>query len=222
MSSFDTNIVGGLPPSTAPVPAPSQGAANLTSDFDTFLRMLTVQLQNQDPLNPVEATDYAVQLATFSGVEQQVQTNEILQTLAAEQSAFGLSQMASWVGKEALVTADGHWNGSPLSLVPETLPDATRAVLQVRDQSGAVVQRLDIPLNEDQLTWAGVDGEGNPFPNGRYRFDVISYDGDLSLGETQAQVYSEVNEVRIVDGATSLILAGDIVVPASAATALRN
>ena len=47
----------------------------LSSDFETFLKMLTVQLENQDPLNPVDSADYAVQLATFSGVEQQVQTN---------------------------------------------------------------------------------------------------------------------------------------------------
>ena len=45
-------------------------AAAESSDFETFLKMLTVQMQNQDPLNPVESTDYAVQLATFSGVEQ--------------------------------------------------------------------------------------------------------------------------------------------------------
>ncbi len=49
----------------------------VTSDYETFLRMLTTQLQNQDPMNPMESDDFAMQLATFSGVEQQVKTNEI-------------------------------------------------------------------------------------------------------------------------------------------------
>ena len=57
------------PVQTPPVP-PQTGV--ISSDFQTFLTMLTTQLQNQDPLNPVESSDFAVQLATFSGVEQQV------------------------------------------------------------------------------------------------------------------------------------------------------
>jgi len=55
--------------------APTTTRTEISSDFETFLRMLTVQMQNQDPLNPVDSSDYAVQLATFSSVEQQVQTN---------------------------------------------------------------------------------------------------------------------------------------------------
>ena len=67
----------------------AQGAASaataetslIGNDFNTFLVMLTTQLQNQDPLNPIESSDYAVQLATFSGVEQQVRTNQLLQEI---------------------------------------------------------------------------------------------------------------------------------------------
>ena len=149
MSALDTNIVGGLP--TGTTQSAQRAASSLTSDFDTFLKMLTVQLQNQDPLNPIESTDYAVQLATFSGVEQQVQTNELLQTLAAEQSAFGLTQMASWVGKEVSAVSDGYWDGTPLTVVPATADGATRAELMVRDEGGAVVQRLDIPLGTEPV-----------------------------------------------------------------------
>ena len=55
----------------------STSTGGISSDFNTFLRMLTVQMQNQDPLNPIDSADYAVQLATFSGVEQQVRTNQL-------------------------------------------------------------------------------------------------------------------------------------------------
>jgi flagellar basal-body rod modification protein FlgD len=64
--------------SSAVAPADNGSGAKISSDFETFLKMLTVQMQNQDPLNPVDSSDYATQLATFSGVEQQVQTNDLL------------------------------------------------------------------------------------------------------------------------------------------------
>jgi flagellar basal-body rod modification protein FlgD len=75
------------PPATAPAtPAPPAAPAPpgraISSDFNTFLRMLTVQMQNQDPLDPIDSADFAVQLATFSGVEQQVRTNELLGQLS--------------------------------------------------------------------------------------------------------------------------------------------
>ena len=63
--------------------AAGSSAKAISSDFETFLKMLTVQMQNQDPLNPVDSSDYAVQLATFSGVEQQAQTNDLLKGLTA-------------------------------------------------------------------------------------------------------------------------------------------
>ena len=62
-------------PSQSTSIAPSSNSA-LSSDFETFLKMLTVQMENQDPLNPVDSADFAVQLATFSSVEQQVLTND--------------------------------------------------------------------------------------------------------------------------------------------------
>ena len=68
------------------------------SDYETFLKMLTVQMQNQDPLNPVEASDFAAQLANFSAVEQQVLTNNLLTSIEARLAATGVSQLAGWVG----------------------------------------------------------------------------------------------------------------------------
>ena len=76
-------------------------APTISSDFNTFLRMLTVQMQNQDPLNPIDSADYAVQLATFSGVEQQVRTNQLLADMQGKFSQLGMAEMAGWIGKEA-------------------------------------------------------------------------------------------------------------------------
>ncbi len=75
----------------------------ISSDFETFLKMLTVQMQNQDPLNPVDSSDYAVQLATFSSVEQQVLTNDILRSLSDQIGGGSIQQLAGWIGMEGLV-----------------------------------------------------------------------------------------------------------------------
>lgn len=65
-------------PGAAPGPPVEDASASLSSDFEVFLQMLTAQMKYQDPLNPVDSTDYATQLATFSGVEQAVLTNDLL------------------------------------------------------------------------------------------------------------------------------------------------
>src|SRR5690606_25523957 len=96
---------------------PKQGTL-IDSDFETFLVMLTTQMQNQDPLNPIQSSDYAAQLATFSGVEQQVKTNTLLESLSTQLGLSGMAQMAAWVGMEARVTAPVLFEGTPLTLYP--------------------------------------------------------------------------------------------------------
>ena len=103
---------------TATAATASTGATAISSDFNTFLRMLTVQMQNQDPLNPIDSADYAVQLATFSGVEQQVKTNQLLADMQGKFQQLGMAEMASWIGKEARSAAPVSYDGSPVTLSP--------------------------------------------------------------------------------------------------------
>lgn len=84
-----------LPQGAAPSATPPANATALSSDFETFLKMLTVQMQNQDPLNPIDSTEYAMQLATFSSVEQQVLTNDLLRQMMGGQGAQLLD--AAWL-----------------------------------------------------------------------------------------------------------------------------
>ena len=109
------------PAVTAPPPANDVTAATaqVNSDFEMFLKMLTAQMRYQDPLNPVDSTDYATQLATFSGVEQAVLTNDLLKSLGAQMSVNGLTDMAAWVGKEARVAAPAYFDGEPIALFPK-------------------------------------------------------------------------------------------------------
>ncbi len=203
-------------------PSSETGKAVISSDFETFLKMLTVQMQNQDPLNPTDPSDYALQLATFSGVEQAVLTNQLLTSLMSQMSATGMAQMADWVGKEARAAIPAHFDGSPITIAPNPSAIASRVELVVTDEQGNEVQRIDIPKSTEPVEWAGVGTNGAPLPSGTYVFSVVSHaNGEIVLNEV-ADVYARVNEVRTEGGETFLILKGGIPVLAAQVSALRE
>jgi flagellar basal-body rod modification protein FlgD len=200
-----------------------QGSASkITSDFDTFLRMLTVQMQNQDPLNPIDSADYAVQLATFSGVEQQVRTNQLLADLQGSFQQTGLAEMAGWIGQEARSTAPVPYDGTPITFSTNPSTGADRAVLVVRDARGTLVSREDMPPRAGQYQWLGADAQGNPLPPGNYSFAVESLQGETVLNTRPVEHYARVLEVRTSPQGPTLVLDGGVEVAASAVTALRQ
>ena len=207
-------------PSFAPTTETSE--AVISSDFDTFLKMLTVQMENQDPLNPTDSAEYAMQLATFSGVEQQVLTNDLLNAMMMQLNVTGMAQMADWVGKEARTAAPVHFDGSPITIAPNPAAIADKVELVVYNEAGDEVQRLEIPKSSDPIEWAGTSPDGSPFPSGVYRFNVeSSFNGDIVLDET-ADVYARVLEVRSENGESLLILEGEVAVRAADVSALRE
>lgn len=217
---MDVNQVTTTTPTVAaPEPAASQG---ITSDFEMFLRMLTVQMQNQDPLNPVDSTDYATQLATFSGVEQAVLTNDLLRALSAQLTSGGLADMAAWVGKEARAATSGYFDGQPITLAPNPALLADSAEVVVRNEQGVEVQRFDVPISADPIEWAGVAAGGFPYPSGLYSFELISSANGEVITQDAVEVYSTVTEVRAEGGETILILEGGIAVAATQVSALRD
>lgn len=192
------------------------------SDYQTFLRMLTVQMQNQDPLNPIESTDYAVQLATFSGVEQQVRTNDLLASLGAQFSLMGMSQLAGWVGQEARAAAPVWYDGEPVTISPNPVEAADRAVLVVKDKDGNVVSREDIPVSAEPYLWLGGDATGNPLPDGKYSLSIESLRDEEVLRTDPVEYYGKVIEARGGAGGVRLVFEGGIEVPSSEITALRT
>lgn len=205
---------------TAAIPSPAKPAA-ISSDFNTFLRMLTTQLKNQDPLKPIDSADYAVQLATFSGVEQQVKTNQLLEGLTSAFGVMGMSQLAAWVGQEARAPGPVWMDGDAVSLAIEPKTGADRAVLVVRDTAGTMVSREDVPTTTKSYEWFGADIEGNPLPAGKYSISLESYSGDSLLGATDVQAYARIMEAKNGPLGTTLILEGGIEVAAKDITALR-
>lgn len=207
---------------TAPsAAATTQATSAIGSDFETFLKMLTVQMKNQDPLNPVDSSDYAVQLATFSNVEQSVRTNQLLEAMQAQFGILGMAQLAGWVGQEARAAAPIVMDGTPVTLSPNPAAAADRVVLVVTDAQGRVVSRETIPVSAEPYEWKGMDEQGNPLPAGTYNLAQESYFQDSLLMTMPVEYYSPILEARGGANGTRLVLRGGIEVPATSVTALR-
>ena len=206
------------PTSSAPQANPPRP---LTSDFTTFLKMLTTQMQNQDPLNPIDSTDYATQLATFSGVEQQVRTNTLLSDLGQQFGLLGMAQLAGWVGQDARSAGPVWMEGQPVALDLDPPKGATRSVLVVRNTAGDVVSREEVPSVAGSYQWLGGDITGNPLPAGQYRLTLESWNGDTQLATTPVQSYARITEARNGPDGVTLLLAGGVSVKATEVTALR-
>ncbi len=194
----------------------------VSSDFETFLKMLTTQARYQDPLEPIDSSQYSAQLAQFSMVEQQVLSNDLLKALSTQLGGGRIGQVAGWIGMEARSTAPVQFAGTPITIAPVPAPSANKAELVVYDDQGKEVQRNAISVSEEPIQWAGVSQDGTPFANKTYSFAIDSYRGGEIIATTPAESYSRIIEARIEAGATTLILAGGTKVPTTGITALRE
>ena len=193
------------------------------SDYETFLRMMTVQIQNQDPLSPMSADDFAVQLATFSGVEQQTRTNDLLEQQLAQTAQGSLAQMVGWVGKEARIAAPVEFDGStPVTLSPNPGLGADKAVLVVKTPAGVEVSRTEIPVTSADYEWMGLDPEGDPLPDGIYHLSLESYKDDELLGETSVEYFGRITEIRSSSNGVTALFPGGVEVSTTLITALRD
>lgn len=158
---------------TAPAAAPRQ--TGLGTDFNTFLRLLTTQLQNQDPTNAMSPEQMTAQLVQFAGVEQQIRVNSSLEKLIGLQQASQLTASAPLLGQ--MVEIEGNrlalqGGAASLRLPPAGL--AAAATIQVLDPSGRTLREARVPLGQDvtEWTWDGRDAAGRRMPDGAYRFGV--------------------------------------------------
>src|SRR5579875_3860626 len=152
-------------PSTSGNSSVSNGitAANFSSNLNDFLTLLTTQLTHQDPLAPMDSTQFTQQLVGFSQVEQQIQTNSNLSTLISLQQSGQGTNAVSYLG--TVVEANG--NSLPLvngqAKFSYTLPSTAQSVkVTISDQNGNVINTVSGSANSGKnvVTWDGTDGTG--------------------------------------------------------------
>ncbi|WP_328288482.1 flagellar hook capping FlgD N-terminal domain-containing protein [Paracoccus lichenicola] len=217
-------MISALASSTAATAATTTSTATSAADsthYDTFLKMLTTQLQNQDPLNPMEGSDFAVQLATFSGVEQQAQTNKLLEQMVA-QAGGSLGQLADWIGKEVRTTEPVWFGDEALTLDIAPASTADSVALVVLNESGREVSREEIGTGEGQIDWYGRDSAGEKLADGRYAFVIESSRAGEVISEDTVGAYVRVAEAEIGTRGVELIFEGGGSALASEIEALRG
>lgn len=197
-------------------------APTMASDFDTFLSLLTAQLNNQDPTQPMKSEEFASQLATFSMVEQQTYSNKLLESMAGQTGAADLASMSGWVDREVRAQMPVRYDGAPVTLDPEMPVAGTRHELVVTDASGRAIDRVAIGANGDQVEWTGMLANGQRAPAGVYAFSVESFEDGALVATEGVATYAAVNEVRNTREGPVLVFAGGVTVASADVTAIRR
>jgi flagellar basal-body rod modification protein FlgD len=189
----------------------ASSATRLSGDLDTFLKLLTTQLQNQDPTAPMDANQLTEQLVQFSTVEQQISTNATLQQLLGLQQASQLGEAAGLVGRRVAVETDRLPLQSGRAEV--NLPaagTARSAHIEVRDANNLLVRTVDVPLGAaaGAWRWDGLDQQNRQRPDGLYRVTVGGRSADGAATPLTFSVTGQVTGALREAGAVMLRLGG--------------
>lgn len=189
---------------------------------DDFLTLLVAQLQNQDPLNPMDGTDFTAQLAQFSSLEQLQNMNTNLESMHTTATIQTYSNAVSFIGKT--VTALGSQvyvnSGRSEDIQFELSDNAAGVFVSIYDDNGNYIQSLEygaMSAGTQSLTWNGYDYLGNQSPDGRYRYSLTALKADGSEVAVSTFTSDKVTGVNYKDGRAYLITAnqeiplGDVV-----------
>ena len=190
----------------------TNGALNqLSTNFSTFLTLLTTQLKNQDPTSPMDSNQFTQQLVEFSQVEQQINTNTNLNTLITQgQTQIG-AYATSYLGKSvsvtngnaALVNGGATWTYN-LGTV------ASQATLTVTDANGKVVYSGPgaTAAGSHQFAWDGKDNNGNQLGDGTYTLAVNAQTASGSAVTSTVSSNGVVSEIDMSTGTPKLVVGG--------------
>ena len=199
---------------------PSQPSP-LSSDFNAFLNMLTTQLKHQDPLNPVDSADYAMQLAAFSTVEQQVLLNQKMDVLQNNLHQNTLASLSNWMGKTVKLPGSFTYSGGEVTalITPPTGSEKTDFIVQ--DATGAEIFRHRLGAQDQEFAWAGTTSKGAVAPVGHYNFALEGFAKDQSLGISKLASLQTIEEISQPADDILVTLGNDQTLPWKNLTGLR-
>ena len=187
----------------------TNNSTGIGADFNTFLTLLTTQLQNQDPTNAMDANQMTQQLVQFASVEQQIKVNTNLERLLSVEQGNQLVSAAPLMGRMVEVESDRlALQGGQAQLRLPAAGQATRADISVQDTSGRLLRRAEVPLGGSMTnwTWDGRDANGAQLADGAYRFTVTGMRPDGTTMPLEAGVLARATAVDRRDGEVRLSL----------------
>lgn len=186
----------------------AQAGTKLAENMDMFLTMLTTQLKNQDPLSPMDSTQFTQQLVQFASVEQQISANSNLEKLISLQKSNQVSEALSYIGKtvkaESSQIALQDKEADFTYLLPE---DAASVTITIKDASGVTVKQVALgqtSAGEHDGVWDGKDGSGNQLPDGAYQLSIAATSKDGTVSKASTSMIAKVTAVATNDGTTTL------------------
>ena len=178
----------------SPVSAPSQNktaaaaSTGLAQNFDAFLLLLTTQLKNQDPLSPLESTEFVTQLVQFSSVEQAIHQRQSLENLVNLQLAWQATNAVGYIGKTIDISGENIFLKEGAAEIKYTLEeDAGKATVTIKNANGEVVRELGVDKTKGPhvVTWDGKNKDGVAQPDGQYSISVAATKGqDIAVKAT--------------------------------------
>lgn len=199
--------------------------ASLGADYDSFLKLLTTQLKNQDPTAPMDANQFTQQMVSFTGVEQAINTNTNLEKLISLNQTTQLNNAASYIGK--VVEADGSAgqliNGQ--AQFSYSLPKATaETTITITDSTGKVVFTGPGEKAEGQYkyVWDGKDVNGNQAKSGSYNIAVTAKDKNQSAVTATTTTTGMVLAITIESGMPMLTLSNGTTVSLDTVKGITN
>jgi flagellar basal-body rod modification protein FlgD len=189
------------------------GAQQLAGNFDTFLTLLTTQLKNQNPLDPLDTNQFTQQLVEFASVEQQVNMNTNLQTLISMQQTSQSLQALQLVGQTVTVNSNtaalSNATGNPATWTFSSPSPATGAVT-ITNASGQVVLTGTISLTAGNQTyaWSGKGNNGLTWPDGNYTLSINATGANGQPVTVTTEVQGKVSGVDVTKSPPQIMVGG--------------
>lgn len=208
------SIIGGVSSEISSTTKSGQAADNLDEDLNRFLNLLVTQLKNQDPLDPMDSSEFTSQLVQFASVEQQIYQNANLEKLVAQGDNDKVTSMIDVIGKSIEVSGQAlpleYGNAEFTYTMPQ---GAKSASVLIRDESGVTVYETTANLNAGQhkFVWDGKKNDGTQMPDGAYSAIVTGLDNDDQLLPITQTTTGRVTGIGVENGETTFFM-GDIII----------
>ena len=205
--------------------AASSSRTGIADNFDSFLLLLTTQLQNQDPTSPMDADQFTQQLVQFSGVEQQIKSNETLSQLVNLMQSEQLGASVGYLGSEAEAAGDVVRLGEDgLAKIHYDLDGPASSVnVVISDELGQVVATLpgETGSGRQSITWSGLGDEGFQHSEGSFKVSIQAQTAAGGPVTSSTTISGIVDGVELNEGQTMLSVDG-VLIPLHQITAIRT
>ena len=204
--------------------ASSAATVALSENFETFLVLLTTQLQNQDPLSPLEATEFTSQLSQFAAVEQAIAANRNLELLLGLAQAQQAASAVNYLGKTIEIEGDtGLLRDGQTEWRYTLFDDAAATTITVTNGAGEMVFSGpgETTAGDHIFHWNGLSNAHEPQPDGLYRIEISARDEQGGLIAATTALGGVVNAVETIDGQQMLVV-GDKLIPVTGVTLVRE